>query len=155
MHTPVIDLQQAAKDHLWLHFARMGAYRDGDVPIIAHGDGCYLEDTDGNRYLDGLAGLFAVQIGYSHGEEVGQAAVEQMRELPFYTNWSYKDPETLATFSDDESESLCAASSPPASSSAASSAVPMTAASPSCRSRRPSSRGLRSSSRSPASSATS
>jgi adenosylmethionine-8-amino-7-oxononanoate aminotransferase len=89
------DLQQQAKDHLWLHFARLGAYRDADVPIIVRGDGCYLEDVNGKRYLDALAGLFAVQIGYSHGEEVGQAALEQMRELPFYTNWSYAHPRAI------------------------------------------------------------
>ncbi len=90
-----IDLQQAARNHLWLHFTRMSAYADGDVPIIVRGDGCYLEDANGKRYLDALAGLFAVQIGYSHGEEVGQAALEQMRELPFYTNWSYAHPRAI------------------------------------------------------------
>src|SRR5256714_3605764 len=89
------ELQQAARDHLWLHFTRMGGYRDGDVPIIVRGDGCYLEDINGKRYLDALAGLFAVQIGYSHGEEMGEAALEQMRELPFYTNWSYAHPRAI------------------------------------------------------------
>ena len=90
-----VDLQQAARDHLWLHFTRMGAYRDGEVPIIVRGDGCYLEDTHGKRYLDALAGLFCVNIGYSYGEEMGQAALEQMRELPFYTNWSYAHPRAV------------------------------------------------------------
>ena len=65
------ELQQAARDHLWLHFTRMGGYRDAEVPIIVRGDGCYLEDANGKRYLDALAGLFAVQIGYSYGEEIG------------------------------------------------------------------------------------
>jgi adenosylmethionine-8-amino-7-oxononanoate aminotransferase len=88
----VEQLQQAARDHLWLHFTRMG----GEAPpIIVRGEGCYLEDAQGNRYLDALAGLFAVQIGYSFGEEVGQAALEQMRELPFYTNWSYAHPRAI------------------------------------------------------------
>jgi adenosylmethionine-8-amino-7-oxononanoate aminotransferase len=90
-----IDLQQAARDHLWLHFTRMGGYRDEPVPVIVRGEGCYLEDMDGKRYLDALAGLFAVQIGYSYGEEIGQAALEQMRELPFYTNWSYAHPRAI------------------------------------------------------------
>ena len=57
--------------------------------------GCYLTDARGNRYLDALAGLFAVQIGYSHGEEIGQAALEQMRELPFYTVWGYAHPRAI------------------------------------------------------------
>ena len=90
-----LDLQQAARDHLWLHFTRMAAYGEAEVPIIVRGDGCYLEDANGKRYLDALAGLFAVQIGYSHGDEVGQAAHEQMKELPFYTNWSYAHPRAI------------------------------------------------------------
>jgi adenosylmethionine-8-amino-7-oxononanoate aminotransferase len=88
----VAQLQKAARDHLWMHFTRM----DGsDAPIIVRGEGCYLEDSHGKRYLDALAGLFAVQVGYSHGEEMGQAALEQMRELPFYTNWSYAHPRAI------------------------------------------------------------
>jgi adenosylmethionine-8-amino-7-oxononanoate aminotransferase len=66
-----------------------------EPPIIVRGEGCYLEDSEGNRYLDALAGLFAVQVGYSFGEEMGQAALEQMRELPFYTNWSYAHPRAI------------------------------------------------------------
>ena len=89
------ELQQAARDHLWLHFTRMGGYRDGELPVIVRGEGCYLEDVNGKRYLDALAGLFAVQIGYSYGDEIGEAAAEQMRELPFYTNWSYAHPRSI------------------------------------------------------------
>ena len=89
------QLQKAARDHLWLHFTRMGGYADAEVPIIVRGDGCYLEDANGKRYLDALAGLFSVNIGYSFGEEIGQAALEQMRELPFYTNWSYSHPRAI------------------------------------------------------------
>ena len=87
--------QRLAKDHLWMHFTRMGGYDAADVPIIVRGDGCYLEDANGKRYLDALAGLFSVNIGYSFGEEIGQAALEQMRELPFYTNWSYAHPRAI------------------------------------------------------------
>jgi adenosylmethionine-8-amino-7-oxononanoate aminotransferase len=91
----ITDLEKMARDHLWLHFTRMSAYADGGMPIIVRGDGCYLEDQNGRRYLDALAGLFAVQIGYSYGDEIGQAAHEQMRELPFYTNWSYAHPRAI------------------------------------------------------------
>jgi adenosylmethionine-8-amino-7-oxononanoate aminotransferase len=90
-----VNIQQAGGDHLWLHFTRMSAYAGGGMPVIVRGEGCYLEDQDGKRYLDALAGLFAVQIGYSYGDEVGRAAHEQMKELPFYTNWSYAHPRAL------------------------------------------------------------
>ena len=73
------ELQRKAKDHLWLHFSSMGDYRDREIPIIERGEGPYLFDTHGKRYLDMLSGLFTVQIGYSYGEELGQAALEQMR----------------------------------------------------------------------------
>jgi adenosylmethionine-8-amino-7-oxononanoate aminotransferase len=89
------DLRASAEQHLWLHFTRMSAARGAGLPIIVRGDGCYLEDVEGRRYLDALAGLFAVQIGYSYGEEVGEAAAAQMRELPFYTNWSYAHPRAI------------------------------------------------------------
>jgi adenosylmethionine-8-amino-7-oxononanoate aminotransferase len=73
----------------------MGAYESSEVPIIVRGDGCYLEDMNGKRYLDALAGLFSVNIGYGYGEEMGEAAAAQMRELPFYTNWSYAHPRAI------------------------------------------------------------
>jgi adenosylmethionine-8-amino-7-oxononanoate aminotransferase len=86
------DLRAKARDHLWLHFTRMHGY---EPPVIVRGEGCYLWDDEGKRYLDALAGLFSVNIGYSHGDEIGRAALEQMRELPFYTNWSYAHPRAI------------------------------------------------------------
>src|SRR6478672_1999918 len=88
----VTDLRALARDHLWLHFTRMHDY---EPPVIVRGEGCYLWDDTGKRYLDALAGLFSVNIGYSYGEEMGQAALAQMRELPFYTNWSYAHPRAI------------------------------------------------------------
>ncbi len=86
------ELKRLANDHLWLHFTNMGGQ---EPPIIVRGDGCYLEDVHGKRYLDALAGLFSVNLGYGYGEEIGQAALEQMRELPFYTNWTYAHPRAI------------------------------------------------------------
>jgi adenosylmethionine-8-amino-7-oxononanoate aminotransferase len=86
------ELSRLANDHLWLHFTNMGGH---EPPIIVRGDGCYLEDVHGKRYLDALAGLFSVNIGYGYGEEIGQAALDQMRELPFYTNWTYAHPRAI------------------------------------------------------------
>jgi adenosylmethionine-8-amino-7-oxononanoate aminotransferase len=87
------ELRQLADDHLWLHFTKMGSGQE--TPIIVRGDGCYLEDANGKRYLDALAGLFSVNLGYGYGEEIGQAALDQMRELPFYTNWTYAHPRAI------------------------------------------------------------
>jgi adenosylmethionine-8-amino-7-oxononanoate aminotransferase len=89
------ELQELAQRHLWLHFSRMGAYgEEHEIPIIARGDGCYVWDEHGNRYLDGLSALFCVNIG--HGRvEVAQAGADQARELGFFTNWSYAHPRAI------------------------------------------------------------
>src|SRR5919201_4306826 len=81
-------LQDLAKRHLWMHFTRHGAYQEADVPIIVRGEGPYVWDEKGNRYLDGLSALFCVNAG--HGRtELGDAAARQVPELDFYTLWSY------------------------------------------------------------------
>jgi len=92
--TRTADLQELAKRHLWMHFTRLGAYDEADVPIIVRGEGCYVWDEKGNRYFDGLSALFCVNIG--HGRvEVAQAGADQARELDFFTTWSYAHPRAI------------------------------------------------------------
>lgn len=94
MHPDYDRLQKSAKDHLWLHFTRQGAYRDSDVPIMVRGEGAYLWDATGKKYLDGLAGLFVSQLG--HGRtELADAAAAQARELAFMPLWSYAHPPAI------------------------------------------------------------
>ncbi len=88
------SLQELAKRHLWLHFTRMGAYEHAEVPIIVRGEGPYVYDEHGNRYLDGLSGLFCVAAGHGR-EELAEAAAAQIRELDFCTNWSYAHPRAI------------------------------------------------------------
>ena len=88
-------LQGLAREHLWMHFTRMGAYDEHhEVPILVKGDGCYVWDEQGNRYLDGLAALFCVNAGHGRAE-LGEAAAKQAKELGFYTNWSYAHPPVI------------------------------------------------------------
>jgi adenosylmethionine-8-amino-7-oxononanoate aminotransferase len=88
------DLHELARRHLWLHFTRMGAYEHSELPIIVRGDGCYVFDDHGNRYLDGLSALYCVNVGHGRAE-LGEAAARQARELGFYTNWSYAHPRSI------------------------------------------------------------
>jgi adenosylmethionine-8-amino-7-oxononanoate aminotransferase len=88
------SLQNLAKRHLWLHFARMGAYEQAEMPIIVRGEGCHVYDEHGNRYLDGLSGLFCVSSGHGRSE-LGQAAARQVEELDFFTLWSYAHPRAI------------------------------------------------------------
>ena len=89
------QLQEMAKNHLMMHFTRQSTYQTEEIPVISHGEGCWLYDTNGKRYFDGLSGLFCTQIGYSFGAELGEAAAKQMAELPFYTNWNYAHPRAI------------------------------------------------------------
>ena len=77
-----------------MHFTRMGSYADHEVPVIVRGEGCYVYDEHGNRYLDGLSALYCVNIGHGRAE-LGQAAADQAKELGFYTNWSYAHPRSI------------------------------------------------------------
>ena len=87
-------LQQAARDHLWLHFSRMGVYQDHDVPVIVRGDGVYVYDASGKRYLDALAGLFVSQLGHGRTDLV-EAGAKQASELAFFPLWSYAHPSAI------------------------------------------------------------
>ena len=94
MYEDYDHLQQAAKDHLWMHFTRHSSYADADVPIIVRGEGAYIYDAQGKRYLDGLGGLFVSQLG--HGRtELAEAAAAQARELAFHPLWSYAHPSAI------------------------------------------------------------
>ena len=89
------SLADSARDHLWMHFTRHSTYETGGhVPVITRGEGAYIWDDQGKRYLDGLAGLFVVQVGHGR-EELAQAAAAQARELAFFPLWSYAHPRAI------------------------------------------------------------
>jgi adenosylmethionine-8-amino-7-oxononanoate aminotransferase len=81
---------QLSDGNLWLHFTRSSDWigEHPSVPVLDHGEGCYVWDSQGNRYLDGLSALFCAQIGYGR-QELIDAATAQMTKLPFATNWGY------------------------------------------------------------------
>ncbi len=77
------DVRQAAQDHLWLHFANIP--EDGPT-IIDRGDGCYLWDSNGNKYLDALAGLFVSAIGHGRSD-LANAASKQAETMAYFPLW--------------------------------------------------------------------
>jgi adenosylmethionine-8-amino-7-oxononanoate aminotransferase len=85
------QLQDAAKQHLWMHFTRMSTYNDADIPVIVRGSGPYVYDDKGKRYLDGLAGLFVSMVGHGRSE-LAEAAAKQASELAYFPLWSYAHP---------------------------------------------------------------
>ena len=91
-------LSADAHRHLWMHFTRLGSFAPDEVPVIARGEGCYVYDQHGKRYLDGLSGLFTVQVGHGRAE-LAEAAARQAETLAYFPVWSFAhEPAiTLAT----------------------------------------------------------
>ncbi|BBX71708.1 aspartate aminotransferase family protein [Mycolicibacterium psychrotolerans] len=83
------NLAATAKRHLWGHFARHGA--DITPPMITRGEGVHIYDDQGKQYIDGLSGLFVVQVGHGR-KELAEAAAKQAEQLAFFPLWSYATP---------------------------------------------------------------
>ncbi|MGD9573062.1 MAG: aminotransferase class III-fold pyridoxal phosphate-dependent enzyme [Thermoleophilia bacterium] len=93
------ELQGLAYGHLLQQFARNGSFAPGgdlELPVLASGDGaCRVTDTRGVEHLDALSGMFCMQLGYGHGEEIAEAAAAQLRSMPYTTNWSTATPTAI------------------------------------------------------------
>ena len=85
---------QAARNHLWGHMTRQSTWEAGEVPIIVRGEGHHVWDARGKRYIDGLSGLFTVQVGHGRAE-LAERAAAQAKELAFFPLWSYAHPQAI------------------------------------------------------------
>jgi adenosylmethionine-8-amino-7-oxononanoate aminotransferase len=74
--------------NLWGHFSQLSPLDEQRLPVMVRGEGCYVFDRDGKRYLDGLSGLFTVQVGHGRAE-LAEAAAAQARQLAYFPIWSY------------------------------------------------------------------
>ncbi|PPL19344.1 aspartate aminotransferase family protein [Microterricola pindariensis] len=88
------QLQQKAKDHLWMHFTRQSGFEQNDVPIITRGEGHHIFDSKGKKYFDGLSGLFVVNAGHGR-KRLAEVAAKQAEELAFFPLWSYAHPSAI------------------------------------------------------------
>ena len=89
------ELRRGSARHNWRQFADMTDTAAGGLRVITRGEGCYLYDSDGNRFLDALSNLFCVNVGYSFGAEFGEAAARQYTELGYHANWSSAHPRAI------------------------------------------------------------
>lgn len=90
------DVRAEAQAHLVPHFTKGAAWRDPNLLVMERGEGCYVYDSEGTKYLDGLAGLFCTNLG--HGRtDLTAAALKQMDTLAYYPTWGFaNEPATNA-----------------------------------------------------------
>jgi 4-aminobutyrate aminotransferase-like enzyme len=88
------ELQQKAKDHLWMHFTRQSVLEEHGAPIIVRGQGHHIWDSHGKQYFDGLSGLFVVNAGHGR-RRLAEVAARQAEELAFFPLWSYAHPSAI------------------------------------------------------------
>lgn len=80
VHEQTKSLVEKDRENIWHHIS---AYNEKNPPmVIEKGEGAWITDHKGDRYLDGMAGLWAVNVGYGR-EEMAQAAYEQMKKLAY------------------------------------------------------------------------
>lgn len=75
------SLKKADEKYLW--HAMRGAAPSPTNLIITKAEGAWVTDIDGNRYLDGMSGLWCVNVGYGR-KELARAAFEQLEEMPYF-----------------------------------------------------------------------
>lgn len=80
------EWQAMSREHHLAPFSDYQQLAEVGPRIITKADGVYLWDSEGNKILDGMAGLWCVAVGYGR-EELVAAASKQMRELPFYNTF--------------------------------------------------------------------
>ena len=88
-------LAEKARRHMWLHFSRMGAYSDTkEIPIMVRGEGAYVYDQRGTKYLDGISSLFTSQLGHGR-KDLAEAAKVQAETLAYFPLWTYAHPNAI------------------------------------------------------------
>lgn len=80
------DIQATDAAHHLHPFTNTGALNAKGARVISKGEGVWLWDTEGNKILDGMAGLWCVNMGYGR-QELVDAAAQQMQQLPYYNTF--------------------------------------------------------------------
>ena len=91
MSSPAYDtkaLWEMDRDHYIHPWTDFSVFKEKGSLVIAESDGAYVIDSDGKRYLDGIGGLWCVNIGYGN-EEMAEAIADQVRTMPYYSTFTH------------------------------------------------------------------
>lgn len=75
--------------HIVHPYSNLDAHDTRGPTVITRGDGCYVEDEHGRRYLEGMSGLWCASLGFSEKRLV-DAAMEQFNQLPYYHLFNHR-----------------------------------------------------------------
>ena len=95
---PTAEYQAMDAAHHWHPFTDTAQLNAKGARVITEADGCWLTDSEGNRILDGMAGLWCVNVGYGR-QRIVDAVADQMRQLPYYNTFFQTTHPPAAEFS--------------------------------------------------------
>ncbi|MGP5561796.1 aminotransferase [Vreelandella alkaliphila] len=81
------DLWQKDKDHFIHPFTDFSLFNEKGCDLITDSDGIYVEDVHGNRFIDGIAGLWCVNVGHGRAE-IGQAMADQATRMAYFSTFN-------------------------------------------------------------------
>ena len=82
------DIWEKDRDHYIHPWTDFSVFHDEGSLVLAEADGAYVYDSDGKRYLDGIGGLWCVNIGYG-SDEMADAIADQIRAIPYYSSFNH------------------------------------------------------------------
>ncbi len=82
------DIWQKDKDHFIHPWTDFSTFQEQGSMVVAESEGAYIFDSDGKRYLDGIGGLWCVNVGYGRAE-IGQAMAEQATKMTYYSSFGH------------------------------------------------------------------
>ena len=83
-----LDIWQKDKDHFIHPWTDFSTFQEQGSMVVAESEGAYIFDSDGKRYLDGIGGLWCVNVGYGRAE-IGQAMAEQATKMTYYSSFGH------------------------------------------------------------------
>ena len=82
------DLWRKDRDHYVHPWTDFSTFKEEGSLVLAESEGCFVYDSDGNKFFDGIGGLWCVNIGYG-SEEMAQAMADQARRIPYYSTFQH------------------------------------------------------------------
>ncbi|MDP6137921.1 MAG: aminotransferase [Arenicellales bacterium] len=83
------SLWRKDRDHFIHPWTDFSTFKEEGSMVMSNSEGAYVIDSDGNRYIDGIGGLWCVNIGYAN-EEMAEAIAEQIRQIPYFSPFGHQ-----------------------------------------------------------------